>query len=156
MLTSRPTHAWKTFVFESNSSSSGCGASYYTQSVHHSCVWDVRSYQTLATGLTVSREVHSGNTAHINDCISGSFITADMFEVSAHACFHNKARISVHSNQSAAAQICCSNPNTLTVFTNLLHLNDTKTLCKGINYYTGKRLFHFVALMSDDLQMLTE
>lgn len=51
---------------------------------------------SLATGLTVSREVHSGNTATINDCISESFITADMFEVSAHACFHNKASISVH------------------------------------------------------------
>lgn len=52
---------------------------------------------------------------------------------------------SVHSNQSAAAQICCSNPNRLTVFTNLLHWNDTKTLCKGVNYCTGKRLFHFSA-----------
>ncbi len=50
----------------------------------------------LATGLTASREVHSGNTATISDCIAESFTTTDMFEVSAHAGFHNKANISVH------------------------------------------------------------
>ena len=126
-----------------------------TQCLTQLCV----SYQSLPSppGLTVSREVHSGNTATINDCISESFITADMFEVSAHACFHNKASISVHQFtviKASLPKIFCSNPNTLTVFTNLLHWNDTKTLCKGINYYAGKGLFHFTANLSDDVQML--
>lgn len=69
----------------------------------------------------------------VNDCISESFITAQMFDVTAHACSHKRANISssVYSNQSAAAQICWCNPNRPTVFTHLLLCQYTQTLCKG-------------------------
>lgn len=124
----------------------------------NTAVYEELPKSSLATGLTVSREVHSGNTATINDCFSESFITADMFEVSAHACFHNKASISVHQFTVIKAlqpKFCFSNPNRLTVFTNLLRWNDTKTLCNSINYYTGKRLFHFSDWWSSDAQWIT-
>lgn len=53
-------------------------------------------------------------------------ITAGMFEVSAHACFHNEANLSVHLLQSkCCCPSCCSNANKSTVFTNLLRWNDT-------------------------------
>lgn len=61
----------------------------------------------------------------MNDCLSDSVRTTDMFEMSAHACLHNKNQhisSSVHGNQSAAAQFLFCNPNMLTVFTNVVKL----------------------------------
>lgn len=125
----------------------------------NTAVYEELPKSSLATGLTVSREVHSGNTATINDCMSESFISADMFEVSALACFHNIASVwSVHQFTVIKAllpQICNFNPNRLTVFTNLPRWNDTTTLCKGINYYTGQKDFPFRCTLTDDLQMLS-
>lgn len=105
----------------------------------------------------VSKEVHSGNTAMTSDCIFGIIYNCRhvCFIVEVCVSWHFKhISSSVHSNQSTAAQICPSNPNRLTVFTNLLCRTDTQTLCKGINYYIRERLSHFSAAFSAWLMCL--
>lgn len=85
-----------------------------------------RWFLNFSSSLALSRGMRCGNATTCSDYIRESFITAGMFEVSAHACFRNEANLSVHLLQSKCCCLsCCSNANKLTVFTNPLLWNDT-------------------------------
>lgn len=80
----------KDMCLGNHTSSFGCGGSQSAGSDYHSWVAEVFPRHCVRRG------VHSGNTATRSDCVSASFITCDMFEVSAHACPRHKASISAH------------------------------------------------------------